>query len=676
MSLRFFKDAARGRFLPLLLLAAVYVSVSTLTRAALFYVNSDSVDAPFTGFFAVMGVGLLSDLVTCLYLFAAYALYLFALPDRLFQTKWHARFISAAHFAFIFGFLYLGVVEFFFFDEFNARFNFIAVDYLIYPHEVFVNIWDSYPVGRVLIAVFVLALVIHARLKRRLVLAHQRPSRYRERLAPFAAFAGALSVAFGAVDMNTTRYSNNHVANEIAANGVYSFFYAAVNNELDYNRYYLTLDRDEAVRRLRKLVSQPNATFLPNAANPIARHIDNRGPAKKLNVVVVIEESLGADFVGAYGDGRGLTPTIDSLAKDSMMFTNMYATGTRTVRGLEAISLSFPPIPGESIVKRPRNENLFGWGQVMRESGYTPTFIYGGYGTFDNMNYFFGHNGFNIVDRLQIAQPKFGNIWGVSDEDLFQKAIEVFDRQHAQGEKIFSLIMTTSNHKPFTFPEGVPGIQPSGGGRDMGVKYADYALGRFFAAVRAKPYFDDTLFVIVGDHGARVYGREDIPMRSYELPLLVYAPKHIAPRKVDILGSQVDIAPTILGLLGISYDTVFFGRDMFQGDPGEKFALLSHDRDVALYRHGKLVELGIKQASMTLQYDKLSNRQAPIEPDAEAVKDAVAIFENGYGFYQGGLYRLNQEHLARERSSDFGARALAAPLEPGVAAPATLARGL
>jgi phosphoglycerol transferase MdoB-like AlkP superfamily enzyme len=533
------------------------------------------------------------------------------------------------------------VVEIFFFDEFNARFNFIAVDYLIYPHEVFVNIWDSYPVGRVLIGVFVLALFVHTRLRRPLVLAHQQPSGYRQRLAPFAVFVGALSLAFGAVDMSLARYSNNHVANELAANGIYSFFYAAANNELDYDRYYLTLDRDEAVARLRKLVSQPNATFLPDAANPIARHINNRGPAKKLNVVVLVEESLGADFVGAYGDRRGLTPTLDGLAKDSMMFTNMYATGTRTVRGLEAISSSFPPIPGESIVKRPRNENLFNWGQVMRQNGYAPTFIYGGYGTFDNMNYFFGHNGFDIVDRLQIEQPKFGNIWGVSDEDLFAKAIEVFDRQHAKGETIFSMVMTTSNHKPYTFPEGVPGIQPSGGGRDMGVKYADYALGRFFAAVRTKPYFDDTLFVVVGDHGARVYGREDIPMRSYELPLLVYAPKHVAAGKVDILGSQIDIAPTILGLLGISYDTVFFGRDMFQGDAAEKFALLSHDRDVALYQHGKLVELGIKQASLTLQYDKRSNQQSPVEPDPEAVKNAVAIFENGYDFYQRGLYRLN-----------------------------------
>lgn len=641
MSLRFLSDAARGRCLPLLLLAAVYIAISTLTRMALFYVNSDSFDTLFGSLIAVMGIGFLSDLVTCLYLFGAYALYLFALPDHLYRTKWHARFISAAHFAFIFGFLYLAAVEFFFFDEFNARFNFIAVDYLIYPHEVFVNIWDSYPVGRILIAVFLLALVIHARLKRPLAHVHQRPSGYRQRLAPFAAFVGAFSLAFGIVDMSTTRYSNNHVANEIAANGVYSFFYAAVNNELDYGRYYLTIDGDEAVQRLRKLVSQPNATFLPKAVNPIARHIDNRGPANKLNVVVVVEESLGADFVGAYGDQRGLTPTIDGLAKDGMMFTNMYATGTRTVRGLEAISSSFPPIPGESIVKRPRNENLFNWGQVMHENGYTPAFIYGGYGTFDNMNYFFGHNGFDIVDRLQIPKPKFGNIWGVSDEDLFAKAIEVFDRQHAQGEKIFSLIMTTSNHKPFTFPKGVPGIQSSGGGRDMGVKYADYALGRFFAAVRAKPYFDDTLFVVVGDHGARVYGREDIPMRSYELPLLVYAPKHIAPRKVDILAGQIDIAPTILGLLRISYDTVFFGRDIFQGDPAEKFALLSHDRDVALYQHGKLIELGIKQASMTLQYDKQSNRQVPLEPDQEAVRDAVAIFENGYDFYQRGLYRLN-----------------------------------
>jgi phosphoglycerol transferase MdoB-like AlkP superfamily enzyme len=595
---------------------------------------------PFSAFFAILSIGLLYDIATCFYLFAFFALYLFLLPDRIYRSTLHRGFLLTASFLITLGFLYLGAVEYFFFDEFNARFNFVAVDYLIYPHEVFVNIWESYPVAKVLLVALVIALVLFWRLRARLR-GLAAASGFRERLAPFVVFTAALLLVYTGVNASTGKYSDNRVANELAQNGIYSFFYAAISNHVDYYHLYLTLDNKDAVRRLRKLVYQPNARFIPDAKNPIARHIDNPGNPKPLNVIVLTEESLGADFVGAYGDTRGLTPNIDRLAKDSLMFTNVYATGTRTVRGLEAISASFPPIPGEAIIKRRHNEGMFNWGTVMRKHGYLPTFIYGGYGTFDNMNYFFSHNGFNVVDRLDIEQPKFANIWGVSDEDLFHQAIKVFDRQYARGEKIFSIVMSTSNHKPFTFPEGIPGIMPSGGGRDMGVKYADYAIGKFFAEIKSKPYFSDSLFVIVGDHGARVYGKQNIPIKSYELPLLIYAPKHFKPRKIDTLMSQIDIAPTVLGLLNISYDSVFFGRDVFQGDANDKFVLLSHNRDVALYQNNIVSELGVRKSSATYRYDKKTNQEDKVAPDQEQIKNAISIYQQGFEFFKLGQYKID-----------------------------------
>ena len=109
--------------------------------------------------------------------------------------------------------------------------------------------------------------------------------------------------------------------------------------------------------------------------------------------------------------------------------------------------------------------------------------------------------------------------------------------------------MTTSNHKPYTFPAGIPGVPEKGGGREAGVRYADYAIGRFFEMAKSKPWFDDTLFVIVADHGARVYGREDIPISTYEIPLLIYSPRHIKPSQVATLTSQIDVAPKALRLI-------------------------------------------------------------------------------------------------------------------------------
>ncbi len=634
------QQLSRGRYRLFVLLGLVYLTVSTLTRAALFVHQIPELDNPAGTFLAVMPIGLMYDIVAVFYLFALFAVYLFLVSERLYRAGAHRGFLTVMTFLTIFGILYLAVVEFLFFEEFGGRFDFVAVGYLMYPHEVFVNIWESYPVAKVLVAVAALSAALFWYLRRHMHAGLRAASHYRERLPAFALAVGMLPVSYFGVNINTGRYSENYVANELAQNGVYSFFYAAAHRELNYNKHYLTVGEDEAVRRLRKLVVQPNARFIDGAANPIARHIDNHGPERPLNVIVLAQESLGADFVGAYGDSRGLTPNLDRLAKESLMFTNVYATGTRTVRGLEAISSSFPPIPGEAILKREHNEDIFTWGQVMHAHGYSPTFLYGGYGSFDNMNYFFRHNGFRVIDRADIQDPKFTNIWGVSDEDLFQQALQVFDQQHAAGGRIFSIVMSTSNHKPFTYPDGIPGIQATGGGRLMGVQYADYAIGKFIEGLKSKPYYSDTVVVIVGDHGARVYGRKDIPMRSYELPLLVYAPKHFKPRRVDTLMSQIDIVPTVLGLLNISYDSVSFGRDIFRVRPQDQFVLLSHNRDVALYRPGMLVELGIRKASHTYKYDKASNEQVKMAND-DTLRDTISIFQEGFNLYRHGLYRLN-----------------------------------
>ena len=212
------------------------------------------------------------------------------------------------------------------------------------------------------------------------------------------------------------------------------------------------------------------------------RRVDFASPGLgKFNVVLVAEESFGCEHVDACGAGRGLTPEFDALAGQGLFFTNAYATGTRTVRGLEAITASIPPIPSESILKRPGYEKVANWGEIMADLGYRTSFLYGGIGQFDNMNNFFAAHGYQVSYRSDIPDPRFGNIWGVSDQDLFDHALDYFDAEHASGQPFFSLIMSTSNHKPYTFPEGGPA---EGGGRKAGVRYSDYALGEFFRKAR------------------------------------------------------------------------------------------------------------------------------------------------------------------------------------------------
>ena len=628
-----------GRFRPWLLLGAIYLVVSTVTRMVLIGVSMAAGLAPWGEVPAVLAVGAVYDLATALYLFAPFALYLALIPRRWYRSKLQRRLVAGLFTATVFGLLYLGAVEFFFFDEFDARFNFVAVEYLIYPHEVFVNIWQSYPVGKVLIASAALTVIAFLALRNRLFGADGHPDPLRTRLAVLVALAAAIGVAQTGLTVNTGRYSENRVVNELAANGVYSFFNAALHSDLDYPAYYLSLPDDEADERLRSLVRETDAAFYPESDH-IERHISASRPPKHLNVVVVLEESLGAEFVGVYGDTRGLTPNLDRLSKQGLQFTKAYATGTRTVRGMEAVSASFPPVPAESIVKRPYNQGLFNWSTVMAKNGYAPTFIYGGYGTFDSMNQFFGSNGYRVIDRTDMDQPRFGNIWGVSDEDLLRHAMKVFDDQHARGERIFSIIMTTSNHKPYTFPPGVPGVPEKGGGRDAGVRYADYAIGWFIDAVRGKPWFDDTVFVIVADHGARVYGREDVPVATYEIPLLFYSPKHVKPGKVDTLTSQIDVAPTVLGLLGFSYDSTFFGMDVLHNPRPGRFIPMNHNRDVALFNGTRIIEIGFRKTAAEYDYDPVTRKQTRVEIDPEHLKDAITVFQEAFELYKERLYRV------------------------------------
>jgi phosphoglycerol transferase MdoB-like AlkP superfamily enzyme len=256
------------------------------------------------------------------------------------------------------------------------------------------------------------------------------------------------------------------------------------------------------------------------------------------------------------------------------------------------------------------------------------------------MNYFFGSNGYRVVDRTDMDDAHFANIWGVSDEDLFRNAVRVFDEQHARGERIFSVVMSTSNHKPFTFPAGVPGVPEKGGGREAGVRYADHAIGAFFDMAKTKPWFDDTLFVIVADHGARVYGREDIPIRTYEIPLVLYSPKHIKPGRVDALTSQIDVAPTVIGILDFNYDSTFFGIDVLRDSHPDRLIPLNHNRDIALFDGRNLVEIGFRKTAAQYVYDPVTHTQTAVAIEPERTKDAIAIFQEAFELYNERLYRV------------------------------------
>ena len=585
-------------------------------------------------------MGLVFDLATLSYGLLPLALYLLLAPRRLIDARLHGWMLRLLFFLFSATLLFDAAAEYFFFDEFGARFNFIAVDYLIYTTEVIGNIRESYPLGPIFAAIGSGALLATWLLRHRLNQAASITFSGRFRRTGALLLLPSL-VALAAINVSHTAISTNNFANELAGNGIYNLVAAFRNNELNFSRFYRTAPQGQVLAHLRTLVAERNNRFVAMDSQRFTRQINAEGPQRNLNLIVVVEESLSASFLGSYGNREGLTPNLDRLAAQSLRFTNLYATGTRTVRGLEALTLSIPPLPGTSIVKRPNNGGFRSWGEIMREQGYDTKYIYAGYGYFDNMNAFFSGNGFEVVDRADFAKNEinFANVWGVSDEDLFRKVIREAAASHATGRPFFSMVMTTSNHRPYTYPEGRIDI-PSKTGRKGGVKYADYAIGRFMAEARHEPWFKDTIFVIVADHCASSAGKTGIPVKKYEIPLLVHAPQHIKPGTVDHLMSQIDVAPTILGLLNQSYDSDFLGRDIFKADGTAPRAFISTYQKLGYLTEDRLLVLEPQQQVRQYRLDRASGETAAVAVDPKLLNDMLAYYQGADYLYQHRLNRL------------------------------------
>jgi phosphoglycerol transferase MdoB-like AlkP superfamily enzyme len=624
------------RFLPLLLAAAILILVSTATRLIL-AMRPEVAVGGFADWIRVFGTGLTFDLIAACYMLAPLALWLALVPDRVARSWPHRALMVLLLAAVAFGALLLAVSEWLFWDEFGSRFNFIAVDYLLYTHEVLGNIWQSYPVGRVLLALAALAVVLAIALRRRIWSYAGAPLSWRIALVAVGAWAAVFTGTLRWVDSDTKNFSARDNPNDLAGNGVYEFFAANYRNELDYDRHYATMPIEEALPLIR--------TALGAQLKGVERLVAPRGQERRMNVVLVSIESLGAEFLGSYGNPKGITPNLDRLAKESLWFSRVYATGNRTVRGMEALSLALPPTPGQSIVRRPGNDKLFSLGSVLEDKDYSVIFAYGGYGYFDNMNAFFEANDYRSIDRRAIpsGRVKHETIWGVADEHLFDYVLDELDREKKvdAGKPLFVHVMTTSNHRPYTYPADRIDI-PSGTSREGAVKYTDYAVGKFLQDARSRPWFDDTLFVITADHGANARGGSRIPVDKYLIPLFVYAPKHVQPRRVDRLMSQIDIAPTVLGLLDLRYYTKFFGRDILHSPPASDRAFIANYQTLGYVRAGRMVLLQPKRKVEVFRVDDALTILGPAD-DPQMLREAIAFYSVASYVFRSGLYRDEEQ---------------------------------
>lgn len=549
-----------------------------------------------------------------------------------------------------------------FIAEYGLRPNRIFVEYLVYPQEVAATVAKGHAGSALLtVAAAVLAAVLGWRWLRPRFAESARHSpavAVRVVLAIVIVLASAFGVrsSFGHRPMNPAMlaFSEDPTVNVLPLNSTYSVFFAVRELLQDEpgGELYGAMPVADIVSEIRTESALPPDAYVDPALPTLARRVPAyRGTPR--NLVIVLEESLGAGFIGHLG-GLPLSPEIDALSREAWTFERLYATGTRSVRGIEAVLTGFTPTPAQAVVKQPRSQHgFFTLAQLLGRRGYDATFYYGGESHFDNMRGFFLGNGFTrVIEQKDYRNPSFTGSWGVSDEDLFARADQEFDRLHAEGKPFFGLVFSSSNHDPFEFPDGRIALheQPKQT-RNNAAKYADHAVGTFFQRAKASDYWRDTVFLVVADHDAKVFGKELVPIGNFHIPGLILG-AGIAPRRDGRIVSQIDLAPTLLSLVGIDDATPMTGQDLTDPtrlQPGR--AMMQYDANFAWMEGNQVVILQPGQAARQFSYRKDTEALLPSQLDPALSRRALAQALWATHAYEQGLYRLPEAPAKCARAS-------------------------
>jgi len=620
-----------------------FLVVSQLLRISFFVWQYDEVSWNIISLFRTLLTGLFFDLGTITFISVTAVIYYAVFPNRWIGSKADKTLVWFFTALTVFILVFTFFAELTFWDEFKTRFNFIAVDYLIYTHEVVANIEQSYPlpllIGGVLLITAGVLFLFYKRRAFTNTFSHKVGAK--PRLVLLGVTIGILLLFTGFVTNNQAEWSNNRYNSEISKSGIYSFFAAFRNNQMQYDTFYTSIDNTKAFAIVKNKLGGANANFTGKGFC-IHRNITDSLPSiEKKNVVFILVESLSGSFMQEFGDTEHITPFLDSLAQKSVFFENLYATGTRTVRGMEAVTLCIPPTPGQSIVKRPENANLYTINSVFKSKGYDSNFFYGGDGYFDNMNAYFGGNGFTIYDRgrgsvlsdnikvtrnnIANNEVTFENAWGICDEDIFNKMLSVADKQYAAKQPFFNFVMTTSNHRPYTYPSGKIDIPP-GTSRQGAVKYTDFALRQMFAKAKTKPWFKNTVFVIIADHCASSAGKDEIDVANYHIPAFIVNLPESENHKITKQCSQIDLLPTLFSLFHWNYESDFFGKNVL-GPDFEERSLLGTYRKLVLMKQDKVMILSDQKKQSFYTWDKKDNSLSPLPMDRPFLNEAVSWYQ-------------------------------------------------
>lgn len=628
---------------------SLFFSLSLLSRLILLVTALHDLtwDASLLGVFAI---GFIFDVAAGIFAAIPWLLLGVLAPTRLLKSTLGSIMIGGMMTIFASALIFTTTSEWFFWGEFGARFNFIAVDYLIWTQEVLGNLFESYPMIPILSGIVLSGAVVTWLLKRKGVFdwALAGKTTWVDRIGTLAAGTALAFTAGWFVNQSAMPAFTNQYHGELAKNGCWSFMAAFKQMELEYTKWYPTLPHEQALADAKRLLVTPNETATSESPDNLQRSIRGKAREQRWNIIVICMESLSGSYMKYVTPKSKLTPNLDRLTNESIFFENLYATGTRTVRGMEALTLNLPPTPGQSIIYRPEGTDLLTTFGPFLNRGYDCAFFYGGDGRFDYMNRFFETAGCRVMDvgAWEKSDVTFKTSWGACDEDLFNKTLAEADKSHAAGKPFDYFCMTTSNHRPYDFPAGRIDL-PSHTGRRAAVKYSDWAVGDLIEKASKRPWFKDTLFIFCADHCASSAGKSDLDVTKFHIPAMIYNPLLVKPQKISKLCSQIDLMPTVFGLLNWNYETLGYGHDVLA--PGNESipnrAFVSNYQKIAMLQDEQLAILKPKSEVSLYDCDLRTgalNSKNPQESES-IVTDTTAFYQSASWLFGSG--RLKRSYI-------------------------------
>ena len=620
------------------------IAIFFIGRLSLFIIYFDKLQNSDASYWFTFLYGLRMDTITSSVLLII-PMFLLTLSPKRVQN--FINIFLKYYFLLVISFLiYIEIATFPFIAQYDVRPNYLFVEYLEYPKEVFGMILADYKLA-LSIAFIIIGSFIYFYLKSfKESLDDIFEINYGKRVLLFLPlvlllFLGIRS-SFGhrGANVSDAMYSSNRMLNEITKNSVHSIAYAMYVNAKHEGKgiikQYGKMDINEAISRVENRLNIQSLDEKFPLSRVEKTHFKNQKPK---NLVIFLQESLGYQFVEAVGGEKGITPNLNRLSKEGILFKDLYSNGTRSVRGIAGVTAGSFSVPGKGVVKRNKSQKeYFTIAKLLKPYGYHTSFIYGGESRFDNMKSWFLGNGYDeIIDQPKFKNPNFVGTWGVCDEEVASRANEEFKKLYKQNQKFASVIFSTSNHSPFDFPDGKIDLIKGEEKKSVknAIKYADFAIGKFIAKAREEEYYKDTIFVIVADHNVRVYGDDMVPVDMFQIPALILG-EDVKPLSYDKLTTQPDVLATALDLIGLDLKYPIMGHSIFS-DKKQNITLMQFNTYYALRVDDKVAILRPNKKAITFEYKDKHLKK--IEHDEELEKDVLAFVVSLNYLYNKKLYR-------------------------------------